>query len=110
VGAGAGFIVAAVAMQRILPHTPLLSKIMLAPPTDEELDELGARESLADWQHLIGCQGVTTTRLVPAGKARFGDALLDVTSPGQYVAAGQLVEVIEVHGAHVIVREVTSLS
>lgn len=108
VGAGFGFAIAAVSLQRFLPHTPWLSKIMLAPPTEAELDVLGARESLADWQHLLGCQGVATTRLAPAGKAQFGDALLDVSSPGQYVAAGRLVEVIEVHGAHIVVREVES--
>ncbi|MDZ4780191.1 MAG: NfeD family protein [Planctomycetia bacterium] len=108
VGAGAGFMVAAVSLQRFLPHTPWFSRIVLAPLTHEEADELGARESMADWQHLLGCQGVTTTRLAPAGKAQFGDALLDVTSPGQYVAAGQPVEVIEVHGAHVVVREISA--
>ncbi len=106
VGAGFAFIAAAVALRRFLPHTPLLSKLMLDPPTDEELDELESRESLANWQHLLGVEGTTTTRLAPAGKAQFGDALLDVTSLGQYVAPGRPVVVVEVHGSHVVVREV----
>lgn len=105
VAAGFGFIVAAIAMQRFLPHTPLFNRIMLAPPTDDELDELELRESMTDWHHLLGAQGVTTTRLAPAGKAQFGDAQLDVTSLGQYVSAGRPVIVVEVRGSHVVVRE-----
>jgi membrane-bound serine protease (ClpP class) len=105
--AGLGFIAAAIAMQRFLPHTPLFSRLMLAPPTDEERDAIEAREALVNWQHLMGTEGVATTRLAPAGKAQFGDALLDVTSSGQYVAPGTPIVVVQVQGAHIVVQEVS---
>ena len=70
----------------------------------KRLEELQQRESLVDWAHLSGQQGVTTTRLNPAGKARFGDEVVDVISDGILVPAESPVHVIEVSGNHVLVR------
>jgi membrane-bound serine protease (ClpP class) len=79
---------------------------LLAPPSGEELEALSMRESLADFRHLEGQQGVATTRLVLSGKARFGDELVDVIADGEPIDRGAPVEVVEVTGSRVVVREV----
>ncbi len=46
--------------------------------------------------------------LRPAGKARFGDQLIDVTADGFFIETDSLVEVVDVHGARVIVKRLGS--
>ena len=58
------------------------------------------------WEHLIGKQGRTTTPLMPAGKARFGDELIDVISQGEVIDRETSVRVLEVLGNRVIVEPV----
>jgi membrane-bound ClpP family serine protease len=42
--------------------------------------------------------------LKPSGKARFGSEVVDVQSQGEYVDAGQRVQVLKREGRNVIVR------
>lgn len=103
-GAGLGTVVAAVLMRRYLPHAPVLNRMVLAPPTDEELSRITEREALAQLDHLLGVRGTSFTPLVPGGKARFGDQLVDVLTDGEFVDRGCPVEVVEVRGHRVVVR------
>lgn len=103
-GAGAGVIVSAALMRRYLPHAPMFSNMVLAPPSNEELSRLNERESLARQEHLLGRRGVAFTPLVPSGKARFDDELVDVLTDGEFVDRGLPVEVVEVRGNRVVVR------
>ena len=70
-------------MHRYLPHTPLFSHMMLEPPSDAEREVISHRESLVDFEHLLGRHGVATTQLTPSGKARFGNELVDVIADGE---------------------------
>jgi len=54
----------------------------------------------------VGDVGVVEGLLRPAGKARFGENLLDVVSQGEYITNGQRVKVIERRGNRIVVREV----
>jgi len=103
-GAGLGVIVLAVLMQRFLPHTPFFGHVVLEPPSNEELASLSHREALVALDHLLGQRGVTTTWLMPSGKARFGDRVVDVSSQGEAISQDSPVVVVEVHGNHVVVR------
>lgn len=103
-GAGIGIVIAAATMRRYLPHTPMLNNMVLAPPTSEEVSRINERESLARLEHLLGHRGVASTPLVPGGKARIGDELVDVLTDGEFVDRGQPVEVVEVRGNRVVVR------
>jgi membrane-bound ClpP family serine protease len=105
-GTAMGVIAASVTLRRFLPHTPGLNRMLLAPPSGEELEALSQREALADFRHLQGREGVATTRLVLSGKARFGDELVDVLADGEPIDRGARVRVIEVTGSRVMVREV----
>jgi membrane-bound ClpP family serine protease len=78
---------------------------MLSPPEGEQAEAWSVRESLADYRHLVGQQGTTLTPLVPAGKARFGDEVVNVISDGEWIAANSKIEVIVVRGSRVEVAE-----
>ena len=102
-GAGALFVI-----RRFLPNTPFFNRLLLPPPEGATLTEMNRRESFADWAHLVGKRGVATTTLVPAGKARFGEELVDVLSEGELIERGTPVEVLEAQGSRVIVRAIGS--
>lgn len=109
VAAGASGAVASIyVIRRFLPHTPYFNRMLLKPPEGEELEELSRRESLVLYDHLAGKYGVTTTALVPAGKARFGDELVDVLSDGELIPKGTPVYVAEVIGNRVLVKAVVT--
>jgi len=105
--AGAGVVLLAVLMNRYLPHAPMFNRMMLAPPTPEELSLINQREAVARFDHLLGCRGVTTTPLLPSGKAKFNDELVDCIADGEVIERNQPVRVVEVRGTRVLVRQIT---
>jgi membrane-bound ClpP family serine protease len=106
--AGIGIIVVAMILRHRLPRSPLLGRMMLEPPAGEEAQNIRRREALVDRHELVGKQGTTTTQLTPGGKARFGDLLIDVMADGEVIAPGATIEVVDVHGNRVVVKEVGS--
>jgi membrane-bound ClpP family serine protease len=104
---GVGILVAGFLLQKWLPHTAYGSRIILAPPADEEAEAIHHREMLMNLGDLLGQHGTTTTPLFPGGKARFGDDVIDVLSDGDVIERGKTVEVVEVRGNRVVVREVS---
>lgn len=83
-----------------LPQTRFMRDLALEVPDDAVLDRA---ERLADYEHLAGQQGVAATPLMPAGRVRFGDELVQVVSDGSPVSVGQPVRVVEVLGNRVVV-------
>ena len=55
---------------------------------------------------LLGAVGTTNTPLRPAGMVKFGDKFVDVVSDGGFVPAGTRVQVIQVEGTRIVVKEV----
>ena len=104
IGVGVGVVALAVLMRRYLPHAPFFSNVVLAPPSGAELEDLAHRESMVDFEHLLGETGTATTQLTPSGKARLGNRLVDVIADGEVIAKGADVVVIEVQGNRVVVR------
>ena len=43
----------------------------------------------------------------PAGKAQFGEDFVDVVAEGSYVLPGTRVQVVEIEGNRVVVKEVS---
>jgi membrane-bound serine protease (ClpP class) len=105
-GATVSCIVVATVMRRLLPRAPVFNRMMLQPPSSEEMEALSHRESLANYAHLLGREGVATTSLMLSGKARFGDELVDVVAVGEAIDRGTPVTVVEVSGNRVVVRPV----
>ena len=86
--------VSLVLLRRFLPRSKYFRPMLLESPTPEQIQERERREAIVDRSALIGTVGMTTTKLMPAGKARFADELIDVITSG---------EMIDVH-CRVIVR------
>jgi membrane-bound ClpP family serine protease len=99
-------VAASIALRRYLPNAPVFRKLLLSPPPEEELIDLDYRESLADYSHLVGEQGMATTNLMPAGKAEFGGQLVDVIAEGLPIDRGAAIVVVKARGNRVLVRAV----
>ena len=105
----------AAVLARYFPSLPLFNRLVLKPepwigvgePDPSTKPTIDGYDSLA---FLIGETGRTTTVLRPSGKARFGEMLLDVTADGFYIEADSLIEVIDVQGARVIVKQTGGLT
>ncbi|MCZ6770915.1 MAG: hypothetical protein O7G83_02870, partial [Proteobacteria bacterium] len=100
----AGVITSAVLLRRYLAKAPFFRRVMLAPPEGDALLEQQRRESIVDYNHLLGRHGHATTPLSPAGKADFDGDLIDVISDGEAVARGSRVTAVEVAGNRIVVR------
>jgi len=106
--AGIGLVIVAVLLRKRLARSVLLSRLMLEPPEGDEAETIRRREALADFDDLLGRRGTVVTRLMPGGKARFGDLLVDVLADGEFIGRGAAIEVVEVRGSRVLVKEVAS--
>jgi membrane-bound serine protease (ClpP class) len=104
-----GAMVAAFALARFLPSIPFANRLMLKPAGEvSELGEEipGGTTASPDMSDLLGAVGVAATPLRPAGKVQFGDEFVDVIAEGGYVPPGARVQVIEIEGIRVVVKEV----
>lgn len=99
-------IASSIALRRYLPSAPIFNKLLLDPTPEEDLVDLDYRESLADFSHLVGEQGVATTNLMPSGKAEFNGQLVDVISEGLPIDRGSAIVVVKARGNRVLVRAV----
>jgi membrane-bound ClpP family serine protease len=90
-----------------LPHIPYANRLFLKRPgeAEEQEFELGNDIQGFDRSTLLGITGVAETDLRPAGLARFGDELVDVVSEGSFVYAGSRIQVVEIEGNRVVVKE-----
>ena len=96
-GAGVGVAMIAAALRHVLPATPVLRDVFLAPPPSAAAEETGR-------DGLVGAEGLTTTRLAPAGKARIDGSVFDVTTTGELLEPGVSVRVVAVRGRRINVR------
>ena len=94
------FVGLAMAAARFLPSAPVFSRIVLIPPTHDQVVPAPERARAE-----VGETGVVTTTLRPAGKARFGDRLVDVVAEGEFLDAHTRVRVVGVHGIRVVVKK-----
>jgi membrane-bound serine protease (ClpP class) len=89
---------------RYLPHLPLVGRLVLTTePVGAKVFSSGA---LTEYKlrKLVGARGVATTLCRPAGKAVFGNELIDVVAQAEYIKRGQEVEVLALEGNRVIIR------
>jgi len=95
-----------------LPSIPYVNRLILKPPAEAD-EDLAAETTLAradgllpDRATLLGAVGVAATALRPAGIAKIGDEFVDVVTEGGYIHAGTRVQIIEIEGTRVVVKEV----
>jgi membrane-bound serine protease (ClpP class) len=103
-----GAVVAAFAVAWYLPHIPYFNRLLLKPPTapGQEVDELHPDLLKPAASALLGAIGVAVTPLRPAGKVKFGEEFLDVLAEGEYIVPGTRVQVIQIEGNRIVVKEV----
>ena len=85
---------------RLLPGLPVGRKLVLTT----ELRGGEHPDPAAERPGLLGATGTSLTPLRPAGIAEFAGRRVDVVSQGEFIASGQLVEVIEEAGHRIVVR------
>lgn len=85
VGASSGFFVALFVFRRYADRIPIFNRLMLDPKSNEDAFSQDAKESLVNYDHLVGKEGIAQTRLMPSGKALIGNELYNVISDGRMV-------------------------
>ncbi len=95
-GAVAGILLLA----RYLPRMPMARHVIAPNPTREQITVEDPYAGVAR----VGDRGRAESLLRPAGKARFGDRLVDVVSEDGYVPAGTPVRITRREGVKVVVR------
>ena len=102
-GVGVVFAVAVSVLARFFTRLPVLGQLVLGPSTGSDGSSRAAAAVQETAVH-IGERGRSVTTLRPAGKARFGERLVDVVAEGDFLAADIAIEVAEVRGNRVVVR------
>jgi membrane-bound serine protease (ClpP class) len=103
-----GAVLAAIVAARYLPSIPYANRLVLVPPTEQSTGAADDQSTaaLSPYAGLLGAIGVAATTLRPSGMVRFGEEYVDVVAEGSYVELGTRVQVIEIEGNRVVVKEV----
>lgn len=94
---------------RYFDSLPMFRRMVLPPPKNpESLDEFSETSNPLPGNRgwLLDQEGIATTFLRPAGKARFRDETVDVVTEGSFISSGSRVRVISVQGNRVVVKEI----
>ena len=86
---------------------PILNRMTL--PSIEEKEAESPLESIPGAMRAagyLGAIGTSATVLRPAGTVRIGDDFVDVVTEGGYIPSGTRVQVVEVEGTRIVVKEV----
>ena len=94
-------VIAALILLRYFPRLPFGKRLIL----DKNLPaEEGYASSPEEDRRWLGKRGTAATDLRPAGIAHFNEERVDVVSEGDYINAGQPIEVARVDGNRIVVR------
>ncbi len=94
-----GAVVVGAIIAKLLPHTFIYRRMVLG----------NALSSVPEtWKPSVsaGDTGIAKTTLRPAGKATFGDHVVDVMSDGTFIDSGANIRVVNIEGMKVIVESV----
>ncbi len=83
---------------RVWPLTPLGRRMTYRPPVADKFDNLQRSQSL------LGLKGRAQTVMLPAGRILIEGQILDAVSNGMPVEAGDVIEVIQIEGNHIVVQ------
>lgn len=86
-----------------LPQVRLFSRLTLKAAQSAE--EGFTVQTKDEEQRFIGKRGIAVTTLRPSGKAEIGDEIVYVETDGEFVEAGQPIEVTLVSGNRIVVRK-----
>ncbi len=107
----AGSVVALIVMTRFMQRLPLFSHMVLQPPDADNLAGPRLRpdnEPSENLGELVGKKGIALTMLRPAGRVEIENAYHQVVSEGEFVAAGESIEVISSSKSRIVVRKISA--
>ena len=99
-------------LSRYLPRLQFLSGLTLVPASAGRRDQMPVSMTTAPDSRTVGVtvgdivEVLSTLR--PTGKAKFGDAVVDVVAEAEFLDKGTEVEIIEVRGNRVVVKAIES--
>ncbi len=100
-------------LTRSLGRLPLFNRLILVDA--QRATGLGPAEPVAaahpdrrEAELVVGARGVSLAPLHPAGPARFGDRLVDVSTAGQWVEPQQPIRIVQLLGNQIIVEPIES--
>ncbi len=108
-----GFVVLAWILTKYLPKLQFLSGLILLPTgakkgSEFEVSMTAPPESKGSSRTAptvnIGDVGEVVSTLRPSGRAKFGDAIIDVVAEGDFLDKGTRIEIIKVRGNRVVVK------
>ena len=107
----AGFIIVIWTLSKYLPRIQFLSGLSLAPTVPRQGGEIQISMTTSPESKTVsvktGDTGEVVSKLRPTGKAKFGEAIVDVVAEGDFLDKGTKVEIIEIHGNRVVVKKQT---
>ena len=98
-------LVASLVLLRYLPKLPLGRQLVLKAELDTGRGYVSAPAADLHW---LGRSGRAGSTLRPAGIAEFDGQRVDVVSEGEYIDAGEPIEVIRVDGNRIVVKKLTN--
>jgi membrane-bound serine protease (ClpP class) len=105
----AGFVLLAWLVARYMPHIPFLRGLILSPtpaPGGGGAVSMTSPPTSQVEGVKVADKGEVVSPLRPAGKAKFGDAIVDVVAVAEFIEKGVEVEIIEIRGNRVVVRAI----
>ncbi len=90
---------------RFMPGIPFFNRLVLTS-SENSLSGFVIPPQPAGESNLVGKEGKALTALHPTGKIEVNDSILDVVTEGEYIANGQIVEIIEIRGNRIVVKEI----
>jgi membrane-bound serine protease (ClpP class) len=109
-----GFVVLAWILSKYMPKLQFLSGLILVPALAKQGTEIEvsmtAPPELETSGVKVGDTGQVVSTLRPTGKARFGNAIVDVVAEAEFLDKGTDVEIIKIHGNRVVVKAVKGQS
>jgi membrane-bound serine protease (ClpP class) len=107
-----GFAVLAWILTKYLPKLQFLSGLILIPTAAQQRGKVKVSMTAPPDEKIanvnIGDIGEVVSILRPAGKAKFGDCIVDVVAEAEFLDRGTKVEIIRIHGNRVVVRAAKS--
>ena len=105
----AGFAVLAWLFGKYLPKIPLLGRLMLVPAALKPAGPMPISMTAPPESKTAGPKegdvGVVSSKLRPTGKAKIGDAIVEVVAEGEFLDIGTEVTIIAIKGNNVVVRK-----
>ena len=103
-----GFVILAWLLAKYLPKLEFLSGLTLMPALAKQGDEVEINLTAPVMGETVSVKvgdiGEVVSTLRPAGKGKFGQAIVDCVAVAEFLDKGARIEIIEIHGNRVVVR------